>query len=406
MMGPFCNFAKIRSNSNIKNKLKQLMSNSKISAAAFADTKPHYDLLDGLRGVAALMVIFYHVFEAFATSPIDQRFNHGYLAVDFFFILSGFVIGYAYDDRWKTMTTKDFIKRRLIRLHPMVVLGAVLGVIAFCIQGCEKWDGTHVSISMVMLALLINLFLIPAVPGSGPEIRGNGEMYPLNGPSWSLFFEYIGNIMYALFIRRMSTKALTALVVLAGIGLASFAIFNFSGAGHLGVGWTMEEYNLIGGFLRVLFSFSIGLLMSRVFKPIPVKGAFWICSLAIVVLLSMPYVGNGEALWMNGIYDSVCAILIFPMLVYLGASGKTTDKHSARICKFLGDISYPLYMVHYPLIYLYFGWVKKENLTFAEAWPEALALVIGSIVLAYISLKLYDEPVRRYLTKRFLQVRK
>ena len=179
-----------------------------------------------------------------------------------------------------------------------------------------------------------------------------------------------------------------------------------SGAGHLGVGWTMEEYNLIGGFLRVLFSFSIGLLMSRVFKPIPVKGAFWICSLAIVVLLSMPYVGNGEALWMNGIYDSVCAILIFPMLVYLGASGKTTDKHSARICKFLGDISYPLYMVHYPLIYLYFGWVKKENLTFAEAWPEAVALVVGSIVLAYISLKLYDEPVRRYLTKRFLQVRK
>ena len=111
------------------------MSNSKISAAAFADTKPHYDLLDGLRGVAALMVIFYHVFEAFATSPIDQQFNHGYLAVDFFFILSGFVIGYAYDDRWKTMTTKDFIKRRLIRLHPMVVLGAVLGVIAFYIQG-------------------------------------------------------------------------------------------------------------------------------------------------------------------------------------------------------------------------------------------------------------------------------
>ena len=379
----------------------------KISSSAFADSKPHYVLLDGLRGVAALLVIWYHVFEGFATSPIDQKFNHGYLAVDFFFILSGFVIGYAYDDRWKTtMTQKEFFKRRLIRLHPMVVMGAVLGAITFCIQGCEQWDGTRVSISMVMVAMLLNLFLIPAVPGTGPEVRGNGEMYPLNGPSWSLFFEYIGNIMYALFIRRMSTKALTALIVLAGIGLASFAIFNFSGAGHLGVGWTMEEYNLIGGFLRVLFSFSMGLLMSRVFKPIHVKGAFWICSLAIVVLLSMPYVGNGEALWMNGIYDSVCAILIFPMLVYLGASGKTTDKHSARICKFLGDISYPLYMVHYPLIYLYFGWVKKENLTFAEAWPEALALVLGSIALAYISLRIYDEPVRRYLTKRFLRVRK
>ena len=188
------------------------------SSAAFADSKPHYELLDGLRGIAALLVIWYHIFEGFATSPIDQRFNHGYLAVDFFFILSGFVVGYAYDDRWKTtMNTKDFFKRRLIRLHPMVILGAVLGAITFCIQGCEKWDGTQVSISMVMLTLLLNLFLIPAVPGSGSEVRGNGEMYPLNGPSWSLFFEYIGNILYALFIRRFSTKQLTVLVILAAV---------------------------------------------------------------------------------------------------------------------------------------------------------------------------------------------
>lgn len=90
---------------------------STISAAAFADTKPHYDLLDGLRGVAALTVVCFHLFEAFATSHLDQRINHGYLAVDFFFILSGFVIGYAYDDRWGK-TIRDFLKRRLIRLHP------------------------------------------------------------------------------------------------------------------------------------------------------------------------------------------------------------------------------------------------------------------------------------------------
>ena len=102
----------------------------KISSAAFTDTKPHYDLLDGLRGVAALMVIWYHVFEgfAFASAGNIETLNHGYLAVDFFFILSGFVIGYAYDDRWgKNFTMKDFFKRRLIRLHPMVIMGAVLG---------------------------------------------------------------------------------------------------------------------------------------------------------------------------------------------------------------------------------------------------------------------------------------
>lgn len=379
------------------------MTETQTSMAAFADTKPHYDILDGLRGVAALMVIGYHVFEGFATSPVDQRFNHGYLAVDFFFILSGFVIGYAYDDRWKTMKTKSFFKRRLIRLHPMVVMGAVLGMITFCIQGCEKWDGTPVSISMLMFATLMGLFLIPSVPGTGAEVRGYGEMYPLNGPSWTLFFEYIGNIMYALLLRRMSTKALAALVVLAGMGLASFAIFNFSGYGHLGVGWTLADYNLIGGFLRLSFSFSIGLLMSRVFKPVQIKGAFWICSLVIVVLLSMPYIGDAESMWMNGLYDAVCVIVVFPILVYLGASGKTTDKRSSKICKFLGDISYPLYVVHYPFMYLFYAWVWREELTFSQAWPMVLLVVFGNILLAYICLKLYDIPVRKWLINRFLK---
>lgn len=373
-----------------------------ISSSAFADTKPHYELLDGLRGVAALFVIWYHIFEGFATSPIDQRLNHGYLAVDFFFILSGFVIGYAYDDRWKgKMTTKNFFKRRLIRLQPMVVLGAVLGAITFCIQGCEKWDGTQVSLLMVLVALLLNLFLIPAIPGAPSEVRGNGEMYPLNGPSWSLFFEYIGNILYALFIRRLSIKALTLLVVAAGIGLASFAIFNFSGYGHLGVGWTLLDYNLLGGFLRLLFSFSMGLLMSRVFKPVHIRGAFWICSLGLVLLLAVPHLGGMESPWINGIFDSVCILFIFPALVYLGASGKTTDKASFKICKFLGDISYPVYIIHYPFMYLFYAWLWSEQLTFSQTWPVALALFFGNILLAYLCLKLYDEPVRRWLSKKF-----
>ncbi len=380
------------------------MSEKKISSSAFSDSKPHYAILDGLRGVAALMVILYHLFEGFATSPIDQRFNHGYLAVDFFFVLSGFVVGYAYDDRWKTMSKKDFFKRRLIRLHPMIVMGFILGAITFFIQGSVKWDSSPVSISWVLLALLASFFLIPAAPGSGIEVRGNGEMYPLNGPAWSLFFEYIGNILYALFLRRLSTKALAVLVALSGVGLATFAIGNFSGYGHLGVGWSMADYNLIGGFLRLLFAFSIGLLMSRNFKPVKIKGAFWICSLAIVILLSMPYVGDGSAPWMNGIYDAVCTIVIFPILVYLGASGKTTDKGSLRITKFLGDISYPLYMVHYPFMYLFYAWAwsKEPHLTFAQTMPMPFILFFGNILLAYLILKFYDEPVRKYLTKRFI----
>lgn len=121
-------------------------------SAAFSDSRPHYVVLDGLRGVAALVVLGFHVFEAFATSPFDQKFNHGYLAVDFFFMLSGFVIGYAYDARWRGngnpggMTTADFFKRRLVRLHPMICVGALLGIVSFFVQGRVRWDGTEVGV--------------------------------------------------------------------------------------------------------------------------------------------------------------------------------------------------------------------------------------------------------------------
>lgn len=376
-----------------------------ISSAAYADTKPHYELLDGLRGVAALVVIWYHVFEGFATSPVDQRFNHGYLAVDFFFILSGFVVGYAYDDRWKrrTLSFGGFVKRRLIRLHPMVVLGAVLGAVTFCIQGRVQWDGTPVAFSSVLLALLLSLFLIPALPGSGPEVRGNGEMYPLNGPTWSLFFEYIGNLLYALFLRRLSTRWLAGFVALTGIGLAAYAVGNGSGYGHLGVGWTLSGNNLPGGLLRLSFAFPMGLLLSRLFRPVAVRGAFWICSLAVVALLCVPYVGDGTAPWMNGLYDAACVLVLFPLLVWLGASGRASDRGTAGLCKFLGDISYPVYVIHYPFMYLFYAWLwSGERIPFAQAWPVAAGIFLGSVLLAWGALKCYDEPVRRWLTRRFL----
>ncbi|HEY8399754.1 MAG TPA: acyltransferase family protein, partial [Cytophagaceae bacterium] len=184
-------------------------------------------------------------------------------------------------------------------------------------------------------------------------------------------------------------------------GLASFAIWG--PYGDICVGFALTGDNFLGGALRLLFSFSAGLLLSRVFKPVNVKGAFWIGSLSIVVLAAIPRIGGSENLWMNGLYDTVCFAFVFPLLVYLGASGKTTDPMTTRICKFLGDISYPLYMVHYPFIYLYYAWVKSENLTFEQSLPGAIALVVGSILLAYLCLKLYDEPVRKFLT-RYLPV--
>ena len=378
---------------------------TKISSAAFTDTKPHYELLDGLRGVAALLVVFYHIFEGLsfaAGGTTITIINHGYLAVDFFFILSGFVIGYAYDDRLgKNMSLGNFFKRRLIRLHPMIVMGALLGVVFYLLQGSVRWDGSHVSTSMIMLALLCALFFIPATPGAGYDIRGNGEMFPLNGPSWSLFFEYIGNLLYALFIHRLSNKALTVLTLLSGLGLAWFALFDVAGYGMIGVGWTLDGHNFLGGLLRMLFPFTLGMLLSRHFKPVKVRGAFWICSAVLLLLFCVPYITGKAFISLNGLFEVCCIFFVFPLLVWLAASGKTTDKHSARICKFSGDISYPLYAVHYPVMYLFYSWlIEQQCYTIVEAWPMALIVYSGSILLAYLCLKLYDEPVRKWLGKK------
>ncbi|MDD2996825.1 MAG: acyltransferase [Paludibacter sp.] len=374
-------------------------------STAFADSKPHYALLDGLRGVAALLVVWYHIFEgyAFAGGTMITTVNHGYLAVDFFFMLSGFVVSYAYDDRLgKSLTLKNFFKRRLIRLHPMVVMGAIVGLIAYCIQGCVQWDGTQVSVTNILISLLLGMLLIPVFPGAAHDVRGNGEMFPLNGPGWSLFFEYIGNILYALFIRRFSNKVLIFWTIFTGVGLGMFSIFDVAGYGSIGIGWTMDAVNFFGGLFRMIFPFSMGMLLARNFRPLKIKGAFWICSLILAVLFHVPYI-EGTSFHFNGLFEFITIAGIFPVVLLLGASGTTTDKITAKISKFLGEISFPLYMVHYPVMYLFYAWlIDKKLYTLGETWQVALLGIAGIVMLAYLCLKLYDEPVRKWLGKKFI----
>ena len=109
-------------------------------------TKPHYQILDGLRGVAAIIVVCFHLTEPLASSRLTNVVNHGYLAVDFFFLLSGFVIGYAYDDRWDKLTVGSFLRRRFERLHPLVILGMTLGAIGFYFTDSPIWPHSHSSV--------------------------------------------------------------------------------------------------------------------------------------------------------------------------------------------------------------------------------------------------------------------
>ncbi len=368
--------------------------------AEYLPSKSHYLILDGLRGVAALMVVAFHVFETFnGGNRLVQIINHGYLAVDFFFLLSGFVVAYAYDDRWGKMTQWNFYKRRLIRLQPMVIVGSLIGAALFYFQSCDMFALiAPTPVWKMLLVMLVGFTLIPLLPSM--DIRGWQEMHPLNGPGWSLFYEYVANIMYALVVRKFSKKALALFVLLTACLLVHYTLTGTQG--DVIGGWAIDNIQLRIGFTRMLYPFFAGVLLSRIGKLIHLKGAFWICSAMIIFILSVPRIGGSEHLWMNGLYESFCIILLFPLIVSIGAGGTINGKYSIKACKFLGDISYPIYITHYPLIYTYVAWVTNNKVPIEKGIFMGLLLFVTSIVLAYASLKLYDEPVRKWLQQRFL----
>ena len=385
-----------------------MTTTTNIKNYTFPDSKPHYMILDGLRGVAALLVVLFHVFECFDWSPAP----HGYLAVDFFFVLSGFVIGYAYDDRWKPadetkrprLTMGGFFIRRLIRLHPMVVAGAVLGAVCFLLQGSVRWDGTPVGIGWVMLAMLLGMFMLPLYPGAHADVRGNGELFPLNGPNWSLFFEYIGNVLYALLLRRLPTRWLAMLTVAMACMLTAVALHD----GYLGVGWSMADGGLWTGMVRMLFPYSMGMLMAREFRPCKMRHTFWLCSLVIVAVGCLPLLWGEMSPLANGLYDALCVVFVFPLLVWAGASELTTDATTTKVSTILGNLSYPLYAVHYPLMYLFYAHIGFHGdlvpiSKLADVWHVAIALPVACIVLGWLFFRYYDLPLRRWLSKTYIK---
>lgn len=367
------------------------------------ETKPHYIILDGLRGVAAFMVLCYHICEAIAFAPIntttaEQGLYHGFLAVDFFFILSGFVMGYAYDERLqkKEMSLGSFIKRRLIRLHPMVLIGVMIGLICFCIQGCQMWDGTQALISNILICFLLAIFCLPTP--TGMDIRGNAEAFPLNGPHWSLFLEYLGSLCYGLFLCKTSTKALKIWVAVSAAMLLVFALC--MGENYISYGWSSDPINLLGGIIRISLGYPMGLLLARIFKeknPAPIKDnkVFFYCALALLLVFLVP--GLGEYSYY---YQIACLVLVFPFVVWFGARGLIEGSQKKWI-SFLGRLSYPLYAVHYPLIYLYIYWIKEVDPQGILFYGGALVVILANVALGTLCLLFFDEPVRKWLSRNY-----
>jgi len=379
-----------------------------MTTGTYIASKPRYEILDGLRGVAAMIVVAFHLFETYSSGVKEQILNHGYLAVDFFFVLSGFVIGYAYDDRWGKMGTWGFFKRRLIRLHPMLIMGTLIG-------GLLYYFGDAPMFSLIMqtpwwqmlLIAVMGCLMLPTPPSM--DIRGWSEINSLNGASWSLMWEYVANILYAVVIRRLPKVVLIVFVVLSGLLTIdlTFDIDVFGllaprqyAAGTVIGGFGLSSDQIYIGVTRLLYPFFAGLLLFRIGKRVTVKGGFWWCSAIITLILVMPYLGVA---WADSLWQSVSILLMFPMIVAMGAGSKITDKRTAKVCDFLGKISYPLYITHYPLIYVQMQWAANhQSAPVGTHICVAISIFIMAIAIAYATMKLYDEPVREWLKHRFL----
>lgn len=334
--------------------------------------KQHFLTLDGMRGIAALIVAGMHARELMLGGAVDQP----YLAVDFFFCLSGFVVAYAYDGRLSaTMRFTTFVKVRLIRLYPMIVIGALLG-------GLVLIAGRKNGVIEPVIVTFGTLVLIPAGFFFGKQA------YPSDNPIWSLFFEVVANFVYAL-LPRLSMRLFACLLFLSALGYAAICVM-FDGMQLVG----FDAWPSFGaGLVRVTFPFAAGVFIFRL--GLHQRGGIpvWLPVIALPALLLFP-------LGSPVIADAVIAVLCLPALVVLGAR---TEPAAVLLPWFraLGELSYPLYLLHQPILRVVRNAPHIEALqSIHPLLPPALGLVIA-VGASTVVIHLYDRPVRKLLTACF-----
>lgn len=351
--------------------------------SALLRSKPHFEILDGLRGLAAIVVVIFHFMEIIIADFSNNFISHGYLAVDFFFCLSGFVVTYAYDHRIAGMGLMTFIKLRLIRLQPLVVIGSLLGLLTFLLDPYSNLYAVY-GFKETVLIFITSVFLIPYPVVSERFFN----LFNLNAPSWSLFWEYVANLVYALLLFKAPKKVLAPLVLLA----AAVLFYLGWSAGSLLGGWSGGTF--FDGLARISFSFLMGMLLFR--SNWIMKNSLGLLGMSALLLLAFLTPHNDQ--W-NWLVDPLIVVFYFPLIVSLGAGAGLSAKHHT-INKFSGDISYPLYMTHYPFMWIFANYVVVKQPGIGElSWVIPISLIL-LVTLAYLVFKFLDFPLRNYLTSR------
>ena len=342
--------------------------------------------LDGLRGVAALAVAFRHI----PDNAVADSTPESYLAVDLFFVLSGFVLAHAYAGRLaRGMSLADFAVVRLIRLYPLYLIASLITLALVLVPA---WPGHFHPPPRSARTIVLALLFVPTIAP-----HENIGLFPLIGPAWSLFFEFAVNLVFAVVVTRLDARRL-ALLLAAGAALLVVTVAHF---GTLDVGWSQS--NVWGGVGRVGFAFFAGVAAYRLWAAgalpwlrLPAWGA------AVAVVAMFHFAPVHEAAW-----DTALVLVAMPALVLASARAEP-PRWLARPFAVIGLASYAVYVLTNPVDQWFETLVPWAHVNdfLGTGTAGAVAMVAAILALALALDRFYDVPVRAALTARHRSVRR
>ena len=348
--------------------------------------------MDALRGVAAIAVITGHAPEGFVA--VDR--HSIWLAVDFFFCLSGFVVAFSYERRLQNheVTARAFAVLRIIRLYPLYFLATLVGIIVTTLYFPSGHGLKYVVLALTQLLMVPNYFTPYRVT-------------PFDMPAWSLIYELAGNFFYAFLLARKfaGTRKLVVLFLVC----AALRFWQIAGGSPTNIGPNSQVADIFPALLRLCASFFLGVLLLRVYRwrrPDPIHGLRAMLTAAIVVVVLAVTLISPAAILRNEAVRFAEMIVVFPILIYVSASVRL-PRSTDWSCAFLGDVSYPIYLLHLPLMYL-MGFVPVVRLVVGSPMHNVTALcawILVTMVVGYCSLRIYETPARTWLRSLLLPAR-
>jgi peptidoglycan/LPS O-acetylase OafA/YrhL len=349
---------------------------------SIADSR--YATLDGLRGAAAMVVVFVH-FHALYHLPIIE---HGYLAVDLFFAMSGFVIANAYDRKLSsgTLNWQQYFVLRLFRLYPLYCAGLALGFVALMYRlPPSDWRkiGSAVPASLMMMPSHVTLRTFYPYPTKCDFI------YPLDFPAWSLFFELVASLAYGLFFRHLTTRLLVFIMCVSGVALGIAA---YTSGLDNGVAWP----TFYVGFARLGYAFPAGLLLYRFHRGTHRHGSL---SAIVIVALAIGLLFMPWSTLHQPAVDLLIALVGLPAIVW-AACRVEPPPWLLPLFAFSGAISYAIYVLHVPFAFIVLDLAYRSHFLRHPYGSSALILLPGIVLLTWCADRYYDTPVRRVLLAR------